>query len=68
MPDQNAQILEYRHPYFCDDWEQIEWRSGPEELAQELAEDWVEDEEDEAEARRIAEDIAIRVVNPRGNV
>lgn len=68
MTDQRTQLLEYRHPFFCRNWTKLEWDFGHDELAEELAEDWVEDEEDAAEARRIAEDIEIRVVNPGGDV
>lgn len=61
MTVQRQETLEYRHDYFCPTWTKLEWRFGQDELAQQLAEDWVEDEEDEAEARRIAEDIEIRL-------
>lgn len=63
MTEHREQKLEYRHLYFCPSWTKIEWRFGPDELAHELAEDWVEDEDDEGEARRIAEDVEIRVVS-----
>lgn len=68
MAQQNMQILEYRHPYFSPDWTKLEWTGTQDDLVEELASDWVDDDEDEAEAHRIAEDVEIRIFNSGGIV
>ena len=55
-------LFEYRHDDFSPDWSQIRWSHSIDDLAVELAGDWVEDEDDESEIRRLSEQIEIRNV------